>query len=270
MTARLLVSVARAGEVVPALAGGAGILDVKDPRTGSLGAADPAVVRAARRAAPEHVAVSAALGDRLLAAAADACTGDAGAGITSMSALGCELAGAGAGLLKVGLADATPDAAVAALRRLGEALAREGSRGAAPLLVAVGFADGGVAPFRLPAVAAEAGVAGAMLDTLRKGPSIVEVLGEELLANWVVEVHARGLLAGIAGSLRLEDLGRVAALGPDVVGVRGAVCNGGRNGRVSAELVRRARAQLALGEWKELDRRERADPEGCSRAPQPA
>jgi uncharacterized protein (UPF0264 family) len=266
------VSVARTAEVLPALAGGPGILDVKDPPTGSLGAADPAVVRAARRAAPEHVAVSAALGDRLLAAAAaDACTGDAGAGITSTWALGCKLARAGAGLLKVGLADATPDAAVAALRRLGEALAREGSGGAASLLVAVGFADGGVAPFRLPAVAAEAGVAGAMLDTLAKGPSIVELLGEKPLADWVADVHARGLLAGIAGSLRLEDLGRVAALGPDVVGVRGAVCHGGRNGRVSAELVRRARAQLASGKREKLDRREHEElPGGASPVPQPA
>jgi uncharacterized protein (UPF0264 family) len=237
----LLVSVARAGEVAAALEGGAGILDVKDPESGSLGAAAPAVVAAARRRAPPAVLVSAALGDAL-----EPGRGEDPAGLPRLAS---ELAAAGADVIKVGLADVAPDGAARALRRLREAVALECGGRVAPRIVAVAFADSppgapGVPAFRLPAIAAQAGLAGAMLDTRRKGTSIVEILGETRLRRWVDEVRARGLLAGVAGSLRLEDLPRVAAAGPDVAGLRGAVCVGGRAGALSGELVRRARRAL--------------------------
>jgi uncharacterized protein (UPF0264 family) len=237
----LLVSVARAGEVAAALEGGAGILDVKDPARGSLGAAAPAVVSAARRGAPPAVVVSAALGDALPRA-----HGEDPAGLPRLAS---ELAAAGADVIKVGLADVDPDGAALALRRLREAVAVLCGGRVTPRIVAVAFADtpsggAGVPAFRLPAIAATAGLAGAMLDTRRKGTSIVEILGETGLRRWVAEVRARGLLAGIAGSLRLEELPRVAAVGPDVAGLRGAVCVGGRAGALSAELVRRARRAL--------------------------
>ncbi|MCU0620652.1 MAG: (5-formylfuran-3-yl)methyl phosphate synthase, partial [Gemmatimonadales bacterium] len=47
--------------------------------------------------------------------------------------------------------------------------------------------------------------------------------------------HARdaGVLLALAGSLRAVDVVTVAALGADVVGVRGAACDGGREGRIS-------------------------------------
>jgi uncharacterized protein (UPF0264 family) len=237
------VSVARADEVVPALGGGAGILDVKDPARGSLGAARAEVVGAARRAAPPDVAVSAALGDGL----GEAVHG----GGRGLHALAAELAAAGAAFLKVGLGDVSSGEARRALRRLLDAVSRECPAAAVPALVAVAFVDGdgarrGVAPFALPALAAGTGLAGAMLDTRRKGTSVLELLGESALRRWVEEVRTRGLLAGIAGSLRLEDLPRVAAAGPDVVGLRSAVCVGGRSGRVSAALVRGAREALGL------------------------
>jgi len=257
---KLLISIATAREIGPALGGGAQILDVKNPALGSLGAADPAVVRASRLAAPPEVPVSAALGDRIL-------DGGAGAGLPVQFAgragpdhladLGLVLASSGAAILKVGLAGLKAEGAVQALTGLRERLdlrfarpLREPSRPppVRALLVAVAFADladeDGILPGELPEIALQAGADGAMLDTLHKGPSLLEILGEPALVRWVEAVRDRGLLCGLAGSLAIEDVHRAAALGADVVGLRGAVCAGGRGGRVVAARVRRARAAL--------------------------
>jgi uncharacterized protein (UPF0264 family) len=230
---RLLVSVARAEELPAALAGGARVLDVKDPARGSLGTACPEIVRLARAMAPSGVAVSAALGDRLPRGRGEA---------DALGTLGLELARAGASFLKIGLAGAE------GLARTGRALfelrARLAGAGVNAAVVAVAFADdlapGAIRPADLPALAAGVGLAGAMLDTLAKGRSILDLMSEPALRDWIAAVRGAGLLCGLAGSLTLEHLSRAAALGPDVVGVRGAVCEGGRTGRLSEELVRRA------------------------------
>jgi hypothetical protein len=47
-------------------------------------------------------------------------------------------------------------------------------------------------------------------------------------------------------SLGEADLHRVRRIEPDVVGVRGAACVGGRNGTVCADRVRALRAALGL------------------------
>ncbi len=235
---RLLVSVASVAEIRPALAGGAHVLDVKDPARGSLGTAAPALVVAARAVAPEEIPVSAALGDALPRGRAAA---------TALALRAGALARAGAEVLKVGLAGAGgPERAREALVELRARL--DGVATPAPRLVAVAFADEGekdaIRPRDLTALAAGVGLEGAMLDTLRKGRSILDLLGEEELSAWVVEVRGAGLLSGLAGSLSLAVLGRAAALGPHVVGVRGAVCRGGRAGRLSRDLVRRAARAL--------------------------
>ena len=189
-------------------------------------------------AAPPGVAVSAALGDRLPGSRREA---------DAVGVLGVALATAGASFLKIGLAGAagfpwTRRALVELRRRIAEA-------GGDAALVAVAFADdeapAAIRPPDLPWVAAEAGLEGAMLDTLGKGPSIVDLMGEPALRAWVQAVQGAGLLCGLAGSLTLDHLARAAALRPDVVGVRGAVSEGGRTGRLSEELVRRAARAVA-------------------------
>ena len=42
------------------------------------------------------------------------------------------------------------------------------------------------------------------------------------------------MLTALAGELKLDDIGVVNAANPDVVGVRGAACDGGRGGWVNA------------------------------------
>ena len=62
---KLLVSVRSAGEARSALAGGADLIDVKEPSRGPLGAADPAVIRDVIAAVDGRVPVSAAFGEWL-------------------------------------------------------------------------------------------------------------------------------------------------------------------------------------------------------------
>jgi uncharacterized protein (UPF0264 family) len=57
------------------------------------------------------------------------------------------------------------------------------------------------------------------------------------VSAWVAAVHARGLLAALAGSLGSGDLRALATCEADIVGVRGAACEGGRTGRISTRRV---------------------------------
>lgn len=59
----LLVSVRSVSEALAAVAGGAAVVDVKEPDRGPLGMADPSVWRAVRDAVPSSIPVTVALGD---------------------------------------------------------------------------------------------------------------------------------------------------------------------------------------------------------------
>ncbi len=64
--------------------------------------------------------------------------------------------------------------------------------------------------------------------------------------SFVRLAHDAGLLAALAGSVKREDLALLTRIGTDIVGVRGAVCEGGdRNaGRIQPRLVAEFRAEM--------------------------
>lgn len=225
---RLLVSVVSAAEARAAVAGGAAIIDVKDPRIGPLGAAVPDIIRSVRAAVPAHLPVSAALGDLPHMP-----------GTAALAAAGAALAGAA--YVKVGLLDPSP----AAARQLLLAAVAGAAQGApGTRVVAVAYADaaaiGALPPHALPAAARAAGCAGAMLDTYQKGPgNLLTWQDWDSLAGFLAACRAAGLWGALAGSLSAELVGQAAALCPDIIGVRGAACAGGRRtGRVTADRVR--------------------------------
>ncbi len=229
---RLLVSVVDAAEARAAAAGGADVIDVKDPSAGALGAAAPAVVAAVRAAVPPSTPVSAALGDGPLAPE------DAAALARAVVAAGRPA------FVKLGLRGLDAPRAAAVLRAL---------RAAVPgsvAVVAAGFADfrraGSPDPAELPRLARAAGVQGCLLDTaIKDGRGLLDWLADGALVAFVAACRASGLFSALAGSLRPEDLGRIAAIGPDLVGVRGAACVGDRvGGRVSEPRVRALAAAL--------------------------
>jgi uncharacterized protein (UPF0264 family) len=77
-----------------------------------------------------------------------------------------------------------------------------------------------------------------LLDTADKsGPGLRALMTPAVLGRWVSEAHEAGLLVALAGRLTAEDLGFVQDADADIAGVRGAACEGGRTGRVSARRV---------------------------------
>ena len=64
-----------------------------------------------------------------------------------------------------------------------------------------------------------------MLDTANKNAgSLRDWTDPDWLAEFVRQARAAGLLVGLAGSLREDDVRPLAALAPDYLGFRGALC----------------------------------------------
>jgi uncharacterized protein (UPF0264 family) len=84
-----------------------------------------------------------------------------------------------------------------------------------------------------------------MLDTAGKGGgSLTNHLGLDRLASFIANAHRSGLVAGLAGSLRLADVAALAPLGADYLGFRSALTHGGRAGELDLVLLRELRAAL--------------------------
>jgi len=240
----LLVSVRDVEEALLAVEGGADVVDVKNPEEGSLGAGFPWVISEVRRIVPAHLPVSAAIGDFPHLP-----------GSASLAALGALQAGAD--LVKVGLKGSRKaEQALSLLRAVGRAV-REFGRGE---VVACAYGDferaGTLDPLLLPELARKAGIWGVMLDTaLKDGRPLTSFLSREELREFSERARSLGLRVALAGSLGEEEIPRLAPLA-EVIGVRGAACPLGREGRISPERVRRLKGLLgAQGRGEPLLRR---------------
>jgi uncharacterized protein (UPF0264 family) len=242
---QLLVSVRSADEVGPALAGGADIIDAKEPDRGSLGAVDRDVLSQILQRVPDDRGVSVALGD-----------------VSRPEEVGAAIHGlelpqrTSPTYLKLGFAGVRSPDQIGLL--IEHAVSVTSRMAASHRIVAVAYADseraGTIPPGLIPSLAEAARAAAVLLDTHGKdGRGLLEWLPSGALVDWVALARQAGLLAALAGSLRPRDLALVGRAHPDVVGVRGAVCSGGRQGQVSEDLVRRFR--LAL-EWAVRETRE--------------
>jgi len=230
---QLLVSVTSATEAVAALAGEADFVDAKDPLAGALGAVSEQVLREIREAVAGRRPVTAALGDATTEGA--------------LEQMSRRFVAAGARFVKVGFAGINSGPRVAALIEAAVCGAKSADSEAG--VIAVAYADGelsaSVPPAALIQLSMRAGAAGILLDTANKGgPGLRGLMSERVLANWVSEVHRADLLAALAGRLTVEDIAFVLDAGADIVGVRGAACDGGRTGRVVMEKVSLLRATI--------------------------
>jgi (5-formylfuran-3-yl)methyl phosphate synthase len=234
---RLLVSVVSGEEAQHALAGGADIVDVKDPGEGALGAPAPSVLADVVRVVGAGAPVSVALGDLpdLPHTAA-------------LAARGAALSGAG--YVKVGLRGVRDlERAVAMMSAVADAV-RLGGDGVS--VIAATYADAAaldppaLAPECLPELVGRTGIAGALVDTFTKdGRGLYGWMSETELAELIDRTRRAGASFAVAGQLRPGELCRVAA---DVVGVRSAVCReGDRTAELQAELVAAAVAELRAG-----------------------
>ena len=227
---RLLISVRNKKEATSAVAGGADIVDVKNPAEGSLGANYPHVIRGIRNSVPPALPVSVAIGD-----APDK------PGATALAALGAAVCKVQ--YIKVGLyGTATRAQATVLLREVCRAVREYDAN---IKTIAVAYADaleiGALPPLEAPLVATEAQADGCMLDTALKGNgSLFSHLGDDQLREWVRSCHNRGLLSALAGSLGEGDIPRLSQIGPDIIGFRTAACLGDRlKGAVDSSRVQR-------------------------------
>jgi uncharacterized protein (UPF0264 family) len=222
---RFLASVTSVPEALTALAAGAEIIDGKNPAQGALGALPHAIVRDIVEAVAHSVPVSATVGD--LPAAPELLCDAAMA-----------MAATGVDLVKIGFFDGgDAQASIAALGQLDLGPAR---------LVGLLLADRDP-DFNLIAAMAAAGFAGVMLDTATKdGRALTDVMNTSEISRFVDVARASGLFVGLAGALRLEHIQAVAALSPDVIGFRGALCSGTRReGSIEEKAVRAVARELS-------------------------
>ncbi len=234
----LLATVLSAEEAMVAVAAGAGVIDIKNPLEGALGAPAPSIIKAVRAVTPSHIHVSAALGDMPFLP-----------GTAALAAVGA--AAAGASIVKVGLyGPSDPEETLLLLEAAVGALRDHFPK---TVLVAGAYADaprfGGIDPLEVPECAARAGVAGCLLDTFDKssGRTLLDLMPLVMIDKFVSSCRERNLFSALAGSLGSNETVLLLPLMPDYIGYRGALCEGGRTGRLSREKVRQISLALTEG-----------------------
>jgi dihydroneopterin aldolase len=222
---KLLASVRSALEARQAIAGGADIIDLKEPANGALGRLPEATIGEILRAVTGRRPTSATIGDMALSPrpVLDAVR---------------HMAAAGVDIVKFGVFDGDVPGTLAALATA----ARSGVR-----LVAVLFADRSP-DFDLIDRCADAGLYGIMLDTAdKRSGRLTTHLSRAELARFVRRGRDRGQLTGLAGSLSPQDVPDLLTLSPDYLGFRSALAAGGRTGELDPAAVARVRALLDTG-----------------------
>jgi uncharacterized protein (UPF0264 family) len=199
-----LASVTSVAEARIAINAGADIIDLKDPSQGALGALPMAVIEDIVRFVDGRRPVSSTVGD--LPMLPD--------GLLDAVEI---VADSGVDIIKVGFFGSVGH--VECVR----ALATQASN---KRIVAVMFADQRP-DFSLITLLAEANFYGAMLDTADKAAGgLCDWLEQAVLQSFVDTARKHGLLVGLAGSLRLADIGELSALDADYLGFRRALCSG--------------------------------------------
>ncbi len=222
MTTRLLVSVRDRSEALEALAAGAEIIDLKEPRRGSLGAVDATVMRDVVAAIDGRVPVTAAIGELLEADAPQVASVANGIALAKFGLAGC---------------GGIPDwpARFADMR---DALPTTTGT------VAVVYADWQQAQAPPPAEVLRQGsrldCQAVLVDTwCKSGGGLLELWSLAECREMIQSARDAGLLAVLAGSLTFDAIAQLLPLGPDCVAVRGAACVSARDGQLDPHRVER-------------------------------
>ncbi len=229
----MLASVATLEEAEQALRLGADLIDLKDPSRGALGAWPLGRVRDAVGRIGGRRPTSATIGDLPMRPS------DVAEAAAAMAATGVDI-------VKIGFfGGGDPAGCIEALRPLAEGGVR---------LVAVMMADQDPC-LSLVGTLAEAGFYGVMLDTAdKRAGSLRAHQKETVLRGFVEQARAQGLLTGLAGSLAVADIAPLAALGPDYLGFRGALCRGDRSGTLDPDRFAAVQAALARAQSRRAPR----------------
>jgi uncharacterized protein (UPF0264 family) len=227
---QLLVSVRDEEEAETALRGGADWIDLKEPARGPLGYVYPDV--AAR--------VVAAVGKRApISAAAGELSDWIGWGPAFVHAV------PGVKLLKLGLAGQTSqDWKDAWLRVQHEA--SDASQGLVPVMYADFKTARAPSPAEILPLLSESSGDWVLIDTFDKSAGgLLDVLDRAALVDLLGSIRDRGKRTVVAGRLTAESMGMLPLELVEVVGVRGAACEGGRTSAICASRVARLRSLIS-------------------------
>ncbi|MEE2705721.1 MAG: (5-formylfuran-3-yl)methyl phosphate synthase [Planctomycetota bacterium] len=223
---KLIVSVRNADEAVTAHNAGADLIDIKEPRNGSLGAPSTETVGAVVREVATARPISVALGDL-------------GEWSDNAGNFSVDIEGLGVRFAKIGLAGGADLSSWAAHWKIAmEQLPADVQH------VAVVYADwqhaGAPPPDEIIDCAHEFDCAATLLDTWdKKRGGLLERWAEGDVSALVTDVQSRGMISVVAGSLDERAIVRLRRVRPDYFAVRGAVCAGGRTATLDATLVAR-------------------------------
>ena len=216
---RLLVSVRNATEAQIAVDEGVQLVDVKEPRSGSLGAAPAESIRqVADICCGQTILLSVALGELLETPQVYLPENVLPAFVK------CGLSGCGQ-------------------RPHWSDLWQKRMERHAELAVAVVYADWKTAnaPSSTAVVkhAVEVGCRTVLLDTFDKSKgSLLQHMTLEEIYRWIATVRKRGMKAVVAGSLTQSLIVPLLAGGADCVALRGAACRGSRSGSLDRDKLR--------------------------------
>ena len=258
---KLLISIRSAEEAELVSGYQVGIVDVKEPNRGALGASDPETLVEIAKELDSAIPKSFSAGELR-----DWTSGNLNFGnLNSAKALDCECPLSkryGAEVLKkydyvkVGLAGANSFD----WRECWSAL----------LGGSIGKADGGFAHLNAVGVVyldfetCDAPSYEELLDFFTKAKSCKAILFDthdktgdlftycslDVIESMILRCRAAGLSTVIAGSVSLESLPQVLTASPDFVGVRGAVCAQGRDGSLDNRLLQNFIKQMRQPAWE--------------------
>ena len=84
------------------------------------------------------------------------------------------------------------------------------------------------------------GLIAQVIDTAFKdGKTLFDAMSFEEIEEFIQQAKKAGLKVALAGSIRIDHMERIMALEPDIIGVRGAVCEGkDRTSGISSQKTR--------------------------------
>lgn len=225
---KLLISVINEKETLEAITGGADIIDVKNPREGSLGANFSWVIKKISRLIPRDIELSATIGDFPNLP-----------GTASLAAFGAAVTGAD--YVKIGIYGVNSfNDALQLSKAFVKAIKLYDKKKKA---VIAGYADfervGSLDPFSILEIGRNVGADFLMIDTaIKDGKTLFDFISLEKLKRFTTCSHEYGIKVAFGGSLKKEHLEPLCRIDVDVIGIRGEACGGDRlNGEIRAENV---------------------------------
>jgi uncharacterized protein (UPF0264 family) len=227
---KLLISPKNIKEAIEAIAGGADIVDIKNPKEGPLGANFPWVIKEVKQLIPDNVELSCTVGEAPNLP-----------GSISLAAYGA--ASLGVDYIKVGLNGVqTIQMATDFLENIVHAVKMCSSK---TRIVVAGYGDhirvNSIEPQLVVQAAFSVKADIVMLDTaIKDGKNLFDFQTFQQLEAFVKAAHECQLSVALAGSLQSQNLLTVKNLGANFVGLRGAACqnNNRDTGYITRERVK--------------------------------